>query len=480
MNCSMLYGFPKILPIKLKRLIKKENQEKGNGEKGRYCFMKKRFLALALTVVLGISSLTGCGGKEEPADSGAKSEAGTETKETPAQTEGTGSGEMVTLNFPNIWVGTDSKAEVFGKMIAGFNEQYKGQYEVKVEEQTDYDAYRDKIRTLISTGAAPDIFTVDSMADLTLFAESGKIMDTTSYVEGNLADRFVESAIDNAKIGGVCYGVPYEMAVVPFMYNQKLMDAAGITELPASFEDFFADCEKLKESGVFPVTQMTNDNAWTSMLWYSYALAACGGADVYEKGLDDEAFVKAAEILKKMFDYTSSDAVGADASVVNGHFFNERAAIYTNGSWILGRIKTEGAEGLYDNLSISPGLSIDGKNGGAYVNSVLAYIVLGKQEDPNKQAAAEAFLEYITDPDRVLELSNSSGAMFAISYDATKITDPLQSEIMEQSKAAPFMIPYFNAAMPTAVANAFPSALESLVLGDVDEQGFVDLLKSAQ
>ena len=70
--------------------------------------------------------------------------------------------------------------------------------------------------------------------------------------------------------------------------------------------------------------------------------------------------------------------------------------------------------------------------------------------------------------------------MFAISYDATKITDPLQSEIMEQSKAAPFMIPYFNAAMPTAVANAFPSALESLVLGDVDEQGFVDLLKSAQ
>ena len=160
-----------------------------------------------------------------------------------------------------------------------------------------------------------------------------------------------------------------------------------------------------------------------------------------------------------MFDYTSSDAVGADASVVNGHFFNERAAIYTNGSWILGRIKTEGAEGLYDNLSISPGLSIDGKNGGAYVNSVLAYIVLGKQEDPNKQAAAEAFLEYITDPDRVLELSNSSGAMFAISYDATKITDPLQSEIMEQSKAAPFMIPYFNAAIAEQrLANPHPCA----------------------
>ncbi len=458
--------------------------------------MKKKTVALLLVAAMGIASLAGCGnGKGENADKNTGGTEATDEKdaEQDADTDkdaeadedkdgetGGGSGEAVTLTYPCIWVGADSKAEVWAQMIAGFNEQYKGQYEIQVEEQTDYDAYRDKIRTLVSAKSTPDIFTVDSPADIQMFAEAGELMDVTAYLEEKLADRFVASAIDSAKIDGKNYSVPYEMAVVPMMYNKKLLDAAGVEAIPTSYEELFEACEKLKESGVIPITQMTNDNAWTSMLWYSYAVAACGGADVYEKGLEDEAFVKAAELLRKMFDYTSSDAVGADASVVNGHFFNERAAIYTNGSWILARIQSEGVEGLYDNLVVGPGLSNEGANGGAYLNSILAYFVFKKQDDPNKQAAVEAFLDYVTDPERVLELSASSGSLFAIDYDTATISDPVQVEIVKQSSEAAFMVPYFQSAMSQKVVSAFPSALESLVLDEVDAQGFVDMLKNAE
>lgn len=459
--------------------------------------MKKKMVALLLVAAMGIASLAGCGNSKTEDTGTDKNAGGTETSDNQdadkdaeadkdaqadkdADANGEASGEAVTLTYPCIWVGADSKAEVWAKIIAGFNEQYKGQYEIQVEEQTDYDAYRDKIRTLVSAKSTPDIFTVDSPADIQMFAEAGELMDVTAYLEEKLADRFVASAIDSAKIDGKNYSVPYEMAVVPMMYNKKLLDAAGVTEIPTSYEELFEACEKLKESGVIPITQMTNDNAWTSMLWYSYAVAACGGADVYEKGLEDEAFVKAAELLRKMFDYTSSDAVGADASVVNGHFFNERAAIYTNGSWILARIQSEGVEGLYDNLVVGPGLSYEGENGGAYLNSILAYFVFKKQDDPNKQAAVEAFLDYITEPERVLELSASSGSLFAIDYDTATITDPVQVEIVKQSSEASFMVPYFQSAMSQKVVSAFPSALESLVLDEVDAQGFVDMLKSAE
>jgi len=216
------------------------------------------------------------------------------------------------------------------------------------------------------------------------------------------------------------------------------------------------------------------------MLWYSYAVAACGGADIYEKGLDDPAFVQAAELLQKMFDYTSSDAIGADATVVNGHFFNERAAVYLNGTWILGRIKTEGVEGLYDNLKLSTGLSQDGKNGNASVNAVQAYICAGRQDDPARQEAVMAFLNFITEQARVAELANSSGALFAVDVDSTLITDPLQAEIVKQSSEASFIIKNFSAAVPTAVGNAFPSALEELILGDCTAEEFVETLKNAQ
>ncbi len=437
--------------------------------------MRKRILAMMAVLVFGVSTLSGCGNSGTKEATTGK----TDTKEATTE-EAASADEVITLNFPCIWVGTDSKAEVFGKMVEGFNQEFAGKYQVAIEEQTDYDFYRDKIRTQISTGAAPDIFTTDSMEDLKLYAESGKLMDLTEFLGGDVASRFTGTTTEDAKIDGANYAMPYEMAVVPLMFNKKLLNDAGITEIPTSYDELWTACDALKEKGIFPTTQMTNDNAWTSMLWYSYAVAACGGADVYSKGLEDPAFLQAAEIMQKMFTYTSSDAVGADASVVNGHFFNERAAIYVNGSWILGRIKTEGVEGLYDNLVLSPGLSKDGQNGGAYVNAVQAYFAAGKQDDPKKQEAVEAFFDYITNQDRVLELANSSGSLFAIDIDATKIENPLQATIVEQSQAAPYMVPYFQVSVPTAVANAFPSALEALVLGDTTPEGFIEQLQAAQ
>lgn len=435
----------------------------------------KKLISLILLTALAASVFAGCGGSANssgtPADGGGDGSSSAE----PAS-----AGEAV-LTFPCIWVGSDSKAEVFGQMVAGFNEENAGKYQVKIEDQTDYDAYRDKIRTLISTGAAPDIFTVQDFPDLELYASSGKLMDLTSFLsDSDMSGRFVEGLVESSKIDGANYAMPYENAVIPIMYNNKLLEQAGVTSVPTTYDELWDACEKLKAQGVFPTTQMTSANAWTSMLWYSYALAACGGPDVYKNGFDDPAFEKAAEIMVKMFEYSSSDAVGADATVVNGHFFNERAAIYTNGSWILGRIKTEGVEGLYDNLVLSPGLSYEGKNGGAYVNAVQAYLVAGKQDDPVKEEAVKAFLQYVSDPERVAELANSSGALFAIDLDASNITDPLQSLIVQQSSEAAFMIGYFQGSVPTAVANAFPAALESLIIGDITPAEFVQQLKDVQ
>lgn len=425
--------------------------------------MKRRIGLAALSLAMGICMLTGCGS------------AGEDSKESVTSSDG-----AVELKFQNIWVGADSKAEVFNQMIDGFNKEFDGKYRIVVEEQTDYDMYRDKLRTQISTGDAPDIFTVGSYADLELFAESGKLMDLTSFLEEDtMKNLFMDGAIEAAKVDGKNYGFPYENAVIPIMYNEKLLKEAGIEQLPESFEELFEDCEKIKATGVFPLCQMTADNAWTSMLWYSYALAACGGEDVYEKGLDDPAFVEAADLLKKMFDYTSPDAVGGDATIVNGHFFNERAAICANGSWILGRVKTEGVEGLYDNLALAPGLSYNGKNGGAYVNQVQAYFCAGKQTDAAKEEGIKEFFKYVCDKERVTELANSSGALFLIDIDSSKLTDPVQAELAKQSAEAAFTVGHFQGSMSTAVANAFPAALESLVLGDVDAQGFVDMLKAA-
>lgn len=439
--------------------------------------MGKRIAALSMCLIMAAGMLTGCGKSAEEMNS----DNGTTPVADNGSDAGTDSGGEITITFPCIWVGTDGKAEVFGKMVDSFNEENAGKIKVVIEEYTDYDAYEDKIRTIISTGEAPDIFSFKSYADLELYSQSGKLMDLSSYLsDPSWSGNFAEGVLEAAKYDGANYCIPYENAVIAVMYNEKLLNAAGITKIPATYDELWTACEALKASGVYPLAQMTNDNAWTSMLWYSYALAATGGADVYEKGLDDPAFVQAAEILLKMFDYTSPDAVGADATVVNGHFFNERAAVYTNGSWILSRIKTEGVEGLYDNLELGASLSYNGGESGAYVNAVQAYLAAGKQSDPNKEAAIVKFLQYITDPAKVTELSDSSGSLFAVKTEVTENTEGLQAIMVEQSAAAPYMIGTFESAMPTTVTAAFPAALESMVLGETTPEQFVQELKDAQ
>lgn len=435
--------------------------------------MKKifnRIVALVMILSMFTAVFAGCG----------KSGVAPSTDTAPTTTQNTVSAEKIKITFPSIWVGTDGKAKVFGEMVESFNKENKSNAQVVLEAYTDYDAYEDKIRAMISTGSAPDIFTFKSFADMQLYSKSGKLMELTSYLGDNAwSQNFAPGVIKAAQYEGKNYSMPYENAVIAIMFNKKLLNQAGINTVPKTYEELWTAAEALKAKKIFPTTQMTNKNAWTSMLWYSYALAATGGADVYEKGLDDPAFLEAAKIMQKMFKYTSPDAVGADATVVNGHFFNERAAVYTNGSWILSRIKKEGAAGLYDNLEISAGLGYNGGKSGAYVNAVQAYIAAGKQSDPKKEAAIVEFMKYITDPLRITELSNSSGAMFAIKSNVTDKTEKHQATMIKQSLAAPYMIGTFESAMPTKVSAAFPAALESLVLGEYTPEQFVKALKDA-
>ena len=67
------------------------------------------------------------------------------------------------------------------KLIDDFNAENAGSIKVVIEEQTDYDAYRDKVRTLITTGQVPDICILDGTFDYKAYTESGKFVELTPY-----------------------------------------------------------------------------------------------------------------------------------------------------------------------------------------------------------------------------------------------------------------------------------------------------------
>lgn len=391
---------------------------------------------------------------------------------------GTAAAQKVTLTWPCIWVGVDSKAETIKKFVDEFNREHAGEIEVIIEENSDYQAYRDKLRTAISVGRVPDIFTID--ADIPLYLESGRLLDLTAAMEEGWADNFIEGALDHTTVNGRIVAIPFEMGPTPVMYNKRLLQQAGWDHFPETFEELWQCAEDLKAAGIIPFSQMTGENAWTSMLWYSQLVVAIGGPNVYDDP-NNPAFVEAARVLKRMFDYTTMDAVGAGAAVSGGHFLAERTAIFMNGPWYIGRLQREGLNNMYEHVGIAPCPVYEGGAGskGGYIGNPQALLAAGATDDPAKTAAAIKFLQYLTDPQRVAELSAKSGALFYVkSVESEFEMERLQAEMIEQVNQAPYVVPHFQYMNPASVYNEFPMALSGLVLGELTPEEFVEVLNS--
>ena len=386
--------------------------------------------------------------------------------------------DEIVINFPSIWVGTDSKAAYMTKLIDDFNAENAGSIKVVVEEQTDYQAYRDKIRTTITTGSAPDLCILDTTFDIKAYAESGKFMDLTPYLEDGWGANFTDGAFDAWSVDGKVSILPFESAIFPIIYNTEILKAAGWDAFPTTKDDFIQMLKDVKAAGFNAVGQMAGDNAWTSMLWYSLLAEAAGGKDMYADGLNNPIFADAAEALKEMYNYTFDGAVSATASDVNGHWIARDTALYLNGPWWIGNLYKEdnAVDGvlLADVCDVAVLPETEG-----LVTTVQGFLAAAKQDDPAKEAAVVKFLQYLTDPEHVSELALSSGAMFFVKYTPSPDTSVIAQKFTELANNAEFTVLHVNGAFPTAFSTEFPTAVQNLVLGEVDGQGFVDELQLA-
>ena len=439
----------------------------------------KKILALALALCM-IFALCACGQKAPAATEAAPAAPAAAEAAPAAETKA----EEIVINFPSIWVGTDSKAEYMAKMIEDFNKENAGSIKVVVEEQTDYQAYRDKIRTLVTTGDVPDICILDGTFDAKAYTASGKFMDLTEYLAGDWGKTFADGCFDAYTYDGKICILPFESAIFPLCYNTEILKECGYDSFPTDFNDMMEMFKTIKSKGYNAMGQMAGENGWSSMLWYSVIVQSIGGKEAFENGLSDPAFVQAAEILKEMYSYTFDGAISAGAGDVNSHFIDRSTAVYLNGPWWIANFYKEdnkvGDQLLADVVDVTAYPVYDGGKGeGGIVTAIQGALAFAKQDDPAKEAAVIKFAQYISDAQRVSEWSASSGAMFFVKYQPSANVTEIAQKFANIASNAKFTTLHVNGTFPTAFSTEFPAAVSALALGEVDAQGFVDQLQTA-
>ena len=389
-------------------------------------------------------------------------------------------GEIV-LSFPTFWVGQDSKSGPIATLLETFNNENTGEIKVLLEPNPDTDGYRDKINTQLSSGRAPDIFVFNPDPTTFQYYDSDILMDFTDEFSGSWRGNFVESYVVDSTKNGATKSVPFEIAITPIWYNADLFKKAGISEFPATMDEFLAAADKLKANGIVPTSQMTGgSNAWTSMLWYSHIMGSLGGPDAMKKPLTDPIYAEAATVLKKLYSdgNTTRDAVGGDAGVSGGHYMAADTAVFINGPWYIGRIRGDAPE-VHAATMLSSAPKV-GEYEGNQVGFMLFNLAAANTDDPRRRAAVVKFMKFITEPDNVKFISESAGSLFAIKYELGADADPLQREFVRVSSEATFVTGGLHNYFPVSVIQEFGQALAALVLDEATPEEFVQMLIDAQ
>jgi ABC-type glycerol-3-phosphate transport system substrate-binding protein len=432
---------------------------------------RKWFGATASLVLAGVLLLTGCGSKSDNQGSGSTA------------ASGAASGKEVDLKILSSWSTDTERGKALSTVVDKFNQANAGKVKVSVDINPDWPTYQEKVKTMIAANQTPDLFNYNFNPNDLSRQQSGKLLDFTPYMDDQWKARFSEQDLKAMTVDGQLTSIPFEKAGILFYYNKDLFNKAGISQFPKTWDEFFADCDKLKSAGVTPISLMTADDAWHTTNAFTYLAAGIAGTSVFDPGksLDTPEVAKAAEYLKKLFTYSTPDALGGNYAVSSNNFLSGNTAMIIDGPWLIGSIKPD----MVSKIGVAPAPTFgDGKvKAGFTVTDAYTPWSSGKQDDKRKEAAIVQFMKYMTSEESSKTFTLDGRILLStkanLSTDETSKAGPVMGQYIQTNSKSPESIVNIVRTLKPAAISKLPSIIEKLALNKSTPQEFAKELQAA-
>jgi len=440
--------------------------------------MKKWLTVTSALAIVSSLLLTACG---SGAATNPDQQAGGET----AQKE-------VVLKIPHYKTGQNVGAKYFMGLVERFNAAYDGQYEVVVEE-VPQDDYAEKIKLLYQQKKLPPIIeTGDKQFLEDVVIKNGAFYDLKPWIDSKpeLKSVMIEESIEhNTTEDGKIFSLP--MAVIRpigMFYNKDMFEKAGITKSigQMSTDEFVQALDALKASGVAPLTLMTGENAWTTMLLASAFMAnEPGGPEIlnsteWDYDYTSEPWVNTfAKLQTFLQQYTTNNAVGAAYADAANNFLNERTATIANGTWMISDFSdpAKSSEGFNQKVGA------DLYPGGVAVATTYDYLWWIPSGLPEEQTqGALAFLEFMYTPKELetyMVLEGGNAPKLQTSEEFESQLDPILAEFNEAvTNDLKVTVQSFENIWPPQIPSEFGKYLPLLADGTLTPEQFAQELTS--
>ena len=413
----------------------------------------KKAMALGMAAVMTMS-LAACGSSEtaetkteaktDAAET--KTDATTETKTDAAENADAASGE---LTYASIKLGEDytdltttikfmhhktdrEQDGTMANLIAEFNKVYPN-ITVETEGITDY---AETALLKLPTGDWGDIMfipTVDAKDLPTYFLPYGTVEEMSQYV--NFAD--------NWKNDGNCYGIGYMGNAQGLLYNKAVFEAAGITELPKTPDEFIAALQAIKDN-TDAIPLYTNYAAGWTMggQWDAYLGAITTGDETWL----NQKFVHTADpfkdngdgtgayaLYKILYDAVANDLIEDDYTTTDwegckGMINRGEIGTMVLGSWAVAQMKAAGDNA--DDIAYMPfPITVNGKQYATAGPDYCYGINVNSSED--NQKAAMVFVKWMVEESGWCDLEGgypiSKTAPTSFAFDGVEVVSNVTS-----------------------------------------------------
>ncbi|KUO77329.1 MAG: hypothetical protein APF77_19510 [Clostridia bacterium BRH_c25] len=163
------------------------------------------------------------------------------SQETAQPTAQPAADEPVTLNF---MLNSPELTDQYNDMVEAYK---KAKPNVTINLQILQNDYQTVLKTKLNSGDAPDLFMSSAYNDNKVFKDYAYNLDNEDFMKDIDPAMLVSTTLD-----GHLTGYPFLVQSHSFIYNKDLFSKAGITTLPATFDEYKQACEKLKAIGVQP------------------------------------------------------------------------------------------------------------------------------------------------------------------------------------------------------------------------------------
>ncbi|MDR1209542.1 MAG: extracellular solute-binding protein [Clostridiales bacterium] len=441
--------------------------------------MKKGLKLLPLFMVAALF-LSSCGG-----------EGAAPTNAPPAATGGPAAVSLADIEpgarlvYWSMW----NEAEPQGAVIAEAAAAFSAATGVPVDVNFNGRDIRKTLEPALSAGEVIDLF--DEDVDRVINAWGDYLLPLDAYVDASYPDtngqpyraQVSKTLIDLAENlgaargysdGGKIHSIPYQPSIFTTMYNKDLFAAAGVTGVPATWDEFLDVCGKLKSSGVTPLTV---DDAYMAAL-FGYVLDRVVGAEkcaeiVANLDFSDPGVLRACEIFEELADngYLSSKAATNvwPAGQVD-EFAKSAVAMYLNGTWLPNEIKSQ-TEGLNWGSFAWP--AIDAAGDGVEANNYGGQS-FGINKNTAYPNAAFAFVRFMTVGEFDQKLADESmGVPMGVNANWPIQLAEARNVFENSSKRLPWAV---NMEDNAEVNAAIKDGLAKVVIGEYTARQFADAL----